>query len=45
MTGADVWHRAAGLHLDVGGTVIKHAVYHAPPFGLNRRADEAAIRP
>jgi hypothetical protein len=45
VTGADVWHRAAGLHLDVGGTVIKHAVYHAPPFGLNRRADEAAIRP
>ncbi|MGF6889520.1 endonuclease/exonuclease/phosphatase family metal-dependent hydrolase [Nocardia sp. GAS34] len=41
VTGPDIWHRAAALHLDVGGTVIKHAVYHAPPFGQHRRADEA----
>ncbi|WP_280366669.1 hypothetical protein [Nocardia wallacei] len=41
VTGPDIWHRAAALRLDLGGTVLNHAVYHAPPFGLNRRADEA----
>jgi hypothetical protein len=38
--GTNMWHCEARLHLDVGGTVVQHAAFHATPFGRFRRADE-----
>ncbi|WP_378736018.1 hypothetical protein [Nocardia brasiliensis] len=37
----DFFHSCGRIELDLGGPVVTYAVYHAPPFGKNRRADEA----
>lgn len=42
-SGTNVWHSLVKVHLDVGGYVVQHASYHAPPFGRHRRADEAEL--
>jgi len=39
----DFWHALGWISLDVGGTAVRHAVYHAPPFGRKLRADQNAI--
>lgn len=40
--GTAVWHSLASLRLDVGAArPVRHASYHAGPFGRRRRADEA----
>ncbi|HUL28323.1 MAG TPA: endonuclease/exonuclease/phosphatase family protein [Streptosporangiaceae bacterium] len=39
----DFWHALGWISLDVGGTAVRHAVYHAPPFGRKLRADQSAI--
>lgn len=36
----DFWHALAYLTLDVGGTTVRHASYHATPFGRRLRADQ-----
>jgi endonuclease/exonuclease/phosphatase family metal-dependent hydrolase len=33
----DLWHALAWLTLDVGGARVRHAVYHAAPFGTMLR--------
>jgi endonuclease/exonuclease/phosphatase family metal-dependent hydrolase len=38
--GADFWHGLAVVTLDVGGTLIRHAAFHATPFGRALRADQ-----
>lgn len=34
---AEYWHALGWLALDLGGPVVRHAVYHAPPFGIKIR--------
>lgn len=42
MSGANCWHSYLLLNLDVGAPApVKHASFHATPFGRNRRVDEA----
>jgi endonuclease/exonuclease/phosphatase family metal-dependent hydrolase len=36
----DFWHSLATITLDLGGRAVRHAVYHAPPFGRKIRADQ-----
>ena len=40
---ADFWHALGWVALDVGGPVVRHAVYHASPFGRKIRADQSEI--
>ena len=40
---ADFWHGLGWVTLDVGGPVVRHAVYHASPFGKKIRADQSEI--
>ncbi|MGN6524526.1 MAG: endonuclease/exonuclease/phosphatase family protein [Actinomycetes bacterium] len=40
---ADFWHALGWVALDVGGPVVRHAVYHASPFGRKLRADQSEI--
>jgi hypothetical protein len=39
----DFWHALGWITLDVGGSAVRHAVYHAPPFGRKIRADQNEI--
>lgn len=40
-SGTNVWHSLVGLNLDVGAArPLRHAAFHATPFGRYRRADE-----
>ena len=39
----DFWHALAWVSLDVGGPVVRHAAYHAPPFGRKIRADQNEV--
>jgi len=36
----DFWHSLATVTLDLGGHAIRHAAYHAPPFGRKIRSDQ-----
>jgi endonuclease/exonuclease/phosphatase family metal-dependent hydrolase len=36
----DFWHSLASVALDLGGRAVRHAVYHAPPFGRKMRFDQ-----
>jgi len=38
--GGDFWHGLAVVTLDVGGTLVRHAAFHATPFGRALRADQ-----
>jgi endonuclease/exonuclease/phosphatase family metal-dependent hydrolase len=38
--GGDFWHGLAVVTLDVGGTLVRHATFHATPFGRALRADQ-----
>jgi endonuclease/exonuclease/phosphatase family metal-dependent hydrolase len=38
--GNDFWHGLAVVTLDVGGTLVRHASFHASPFCRMRRADQ-----
>jgi endonuclease/exonuclease/phosphatase family metal-dependent hydrolase len=38
--GRDFWHGLAVVTLDVGGVLIRHAAFHATPFGRALRADQ-----
>jgi len=40
---ADFWHALGWVTLDVGGRAVRHAVYHASPFGKKIRADQSEI--
>jgi endonuclease/exonuclease/phosphatase family metal-dependent hydrolase len=40
---ADFWHALGWVTLDVGGPAVRHAVYHASPFGKKIRADQGEI--
>jgi hypothetical protein len=40
---ADFWHALGWVTLDVGGPAVRHAVYHAAPFGKKIRADQGEI--
>jgi endonuclease/exonuclease/phosphatase family metal-dependent hydrolase len=35
------WHSLARVDLDVGGQVVRHASFHATPFGRHMRADHS----
>lgn len=37
------WHALTSVVLDVGGPLVRHAAYHAPPFGRRMRADESEL--
>jgi endonuclease/exonuclease/phosphatase family metal-dependent hydrolase len=37
----DLWHALATVHLDLGGTTVKFASYHADPFRPDRRFVDA----
>jgi hypothetical protein len=37
------WHALGWVTLDVGGPAVRHAVYHASPFGRKIRADQSEI--
>ena len=39
----DLWHVLAWVTLDVGGQAVRHASYHATPFGKKIRADQNEI--
>lgn len=39
----DYWHALACVVLDVGGRRVRHASYHAPPFGRRMRTDESEL--
>src|SRR5215831_7395173 len=39
----DFWHALGWVTLDVGGPAVRHAVYHAPPFGRKIRAAQSEI--
>lgn len=39
----DLWHALAWVTLDVGGCHVRHASYHATPFGRKIRADQSEI--
>jgi endonuclease/exonuclease/phosphatase family metal-dependent hydrolase len=36
----DFWHALATVSLDLGGQTVRHAAYHAPPFGRKIRSDQ-----
>jgi endonuclease/exonuclease/phosphatase family metal-dependent hydrolase len=36
----DFWHSLACVTLDLGGRAVRHAAYHAPPFGRAMRSDQ-----
>jgi endonuclease/exonuclease/phosphatase family metal-dependent hydrolase len=36
----EFWHSLASVTLDVGGTLVRHAAYHASPFCRIQRADQ-----
>ncbi|HLK01715.1 MAG TPA: endonuclease/exonuclease/phosphatase family protein [Streptosporangiaceae bacterium] len=36
----DFWHGLVLVTLDVGGTLVRHASFHAAPFGRSLRADQ-----
>jgi endonuclease/exonuclease/phosphatase family metal-dependent hydrolase len=36
----DFWHSLALVTLDLGGRAVRHAAYHAPPFGRKIRSDQ-----
>lgn len=36
----DFWHGLVMVTLDVGGTLVRHASFHAAPFGRSLRADQ-----
>jgi endonuclease/exonuclease/phosphatase family metal-dependent hydrolase len=36
----DFWHSLATVTLDLGGHAMRHAAYHAPPFGRKIRSDQ-----
>ncbi len=36
----DLWHALTWVSLDVGGPAVRHAAYHAPPFGRKIRTDQ-----
>jgi len=38
--GNDFWHGLAMVTLDVGGTLVRHASFHAGPFSRLQRADQ-----
>jgi len=40
---AGFWHGLGWVTLDVGGPAVRHAVYHASPFGRKIRADQSEI--
>lgn len=41
LAGVNVWHSMAALTFDVGAhELVRHAAFHATPFGRHRRADE-----
>ena len=40
---AGFWHALGWVALDVGGPVVRHAAYHASPFGRKIRADQSEI--
>ena len=40
---AGFWHGLGWITLDVGGPTVRHAVYHASPFGRKIRADQSEI--
>lgn len=37
---SDFWHALGWITLDLGGPAVRHAVYHAPPFGRKIRVDQ-----
>lgn len=37
---SDFWHSLATVTLDIGGRAVRHAAYHAPPFGRKIRSDQ-----
>jgi endonuclease/exonuclease/phosphatase family metal-dependent hydrolase len=39
----DLWHALAWVTLDLGGPAVRHASYHATPFGKKIRADQNEI--
>lgn len=39
----DFWHALASVVLDLGGPRVRHACYHAPPFGRALRANESEL--
>jgi endonuclease/exonuclease/phosphatase family metal-dependent hydrolase len=39
----DFWHALVSVGLDVGGRRVRHACYHAPPFGRAVRATESEL--
>jgi endonuclease/exonuclease/phosphatase family metal-dependent hydrolase len=39
----DLWHALAWVTLEVGGLALRHASYHATPFGKKIRADQNEI--
>jgi endonuclease/exonuclease/phosphatase family metal-dependent hydrolase len=36
----EFWHSLASVRLDLGGHAVRHAAYHAPPFGRKIRSDQ-----
>jgi hypothetical protein len=40
---AEFWHALGWVTLDIGGPAVRHAVYHASPFGRKLRADQNEI--
>jgi endonuclease/exonuclease/phosphatase family metal-dependent hydrolase len=42
-TSAGLWHALAWVTLDVGGARVRHAVFHASPFGTRMRASHNEI--
>jgi hypothetical protein len=40
---AGFWHGLGWITLDVGGPAVRHAVYHASPFGKKIRADQSEM--
>jgi len=39
--GRDFWHGLAQVTLDVGGSLVRHASFHAAPFGRDLRAAQS----
>ena len=39
----DFWHALTWVSFDLGGPVLRHAAYHAPPFGRKIRADQNEV--
>jgi hypothetical protein len=40
---AGYWHALGWITLDLGGPAVRHAVYHAPPFGRKIRVAESEL--